>query len=267
MKHSVLVSLLPMLCLAACGGDVPLGNPNTNVQGAGGKAGGAGAAGSSATGGASGQGGAGPGHGGTGGAAGRADSGHDDGCSAVRCASGWHCEMKQVQCITTPCNPVATCVRDVPAPTCGGIAAIRCPGAGTCLDIPGDGCDPRAGGADCPATCQCNAIGDCASGAWDSSPSVCACSPAAPTSCAVVLCRAGTHCETTGNSVACIPNAGACVSSADCRLVDNYCDGCTCEARLVGEADPTCNGTTVACFVAPCSRNVAACVNGACIVQ
>jgi len=35
-----------------------------------------------------------------------------DPCATVRCASGTHCEAVQVQCITTPCDPVAECVAD-----------------------------------------------------------------------------------------------------------------------------------------------------------
>jgi hypothetical protein len=33
-----------------------------------------------------------------------------DPCGSVACGDTEHCEMVQVQCITTPCNPVATCV-------------------------------------------------------------------------------------------------------------------------------------------------------------
>lgn len=40
---------------------------------------------------------------------------------------------------------------------CGGIAGIPCPKGQTCVDAPGDGCDPEAGGADCGGVCveQC----------------------------------------------------------------------------------------------------------------
>ena len=33
-----------------------------------------------------------------------------DPCGAVACGESEHCEMVQIQCITTPCNPVATCI-------------------------------------------------------------------------------------------------------------------------------------------------------------
>jgi hypothetical protein len=35
-----------------------------------------------------------------------------DPCASTACVEGEHCELVQVQCITTPCNPVATCVAD-----------------------------------------------------------------------------------------------------------------------------------------------------------
>lgn len=41
-----------------------------------------------------------------------------------------------------------------PAPTfCGGIAGLPCPEGQTCVDDPGDDCDPQAGGADCGGVC------------------------------------------------------------------------------------------------------------------
>ncbi|WPD24594.1 MAG: Kazal-type serine protease inhibitor domain-containing protein [Candidatus Electrothrix scaldis] len=38
--------------------------------------------------------------------------------------------------------------------TCGGIAGIMCPKGMLCYDIPGDGCDPSKGGADCMGICK-----------------------------------------------------------------------------------------------------------------
>lgn len=37
---------------------------------------------------------------------------------------------------------------------CGGIAGIPCPEGFKCVDVPGDGCDPQHGGADCPGYCR-----------------------------------------------------------------------------------------------------------------
>ena len=37
---------------------------------------------------------------------------------------------------------------------CGGIAGIPCPAGKACVDDPGDDCDPKSGGADCPGICE-----------------------------------------------------------------------------------------------------------------
>jgi hypothetical protein len=60
-------------------------------------------------------------------------------------------------------------------PFCGGIAGVACPGLGSCVDDPNDGCDPGAG-ADCGGVCQCDALAKCLEGyVFDSSPEVCTC--------------------------------------------------------------------------------------------
>lgn len=40
-------------------------------------------------------------------------------------------------------------------PSCGGFTGLACPdpAAQICVDVPADGCDPDAGGADCPGVC------------------------------------------------------------------------------------------------------------------
>lgn len=38
-------------------------------------------------------------------------------------------------------------------PRCGGFAGFRCPTGLRCVDLPGDGCDPERGGADCIGVC------------------------------------------------------------------------------------------------------------------
>jgi hypothetical protein len=70
---------------------------------------------------------------------------------------------------------------------CGGIAAIRCPGRGDCVDDPSDDCDPKAAGADCGGICQCGFGVACNPDRYfDASPGVCACVPTVdPPSCAL----------------------------------------------------------------------------------
>jgi hypothetical protein len=64
-------------------------------------------------------------------------------------------------------------------PFCGGIAGFACPGSGVCADVPGDGCDPEDGGADCGGVCTCPVLALCVEGlVFDDSPEVCACVPA-----------------------------------------------------------------------------------------
>jgi hypothetical protein len=105
-------------------------------------------------------------------------------------------------CIQAPCPPIATCVPDAPRLFCGGIAGIKCPGSGQCVDDPSDSCDPKAGGADCGGICQCVQTVKCDKGQmFDSSLKVCACVPAA------VMC--GPVCEIYcefGN----VPDANGC---------------------------------------------------------
>ncbi|HEU4577700.1 MAG TPA: hypothetical protein VFS67_05570 [Polyangiaceae bacterium] len=121
-----------------------------------------------------------------------------DACASVRCRAGTHCEVidDRAQCIVdeqvNPCAAVlcpapSTCevvggqgvCTPIETTFCGGIAAFPCPGSGTCVDNPNDGCDPRRGGADCGGICECNIRALCVPGlVFDPSPSVCACVPA-----------------------------------------------------------------------------------------
>lgn len=85
--------------------------------------------------------------------------------------------------------------------------------------------------------------------------------------CAVVRCMAGTHCVAKGRNASCVPDAAACTTDADCRLFDNYCDGCACQALPVGAPDPVCTGTQVQCFAQPCAGKTATCQAGTCVVS
>jgi len=84
--------------------------------------------------------------------------------------------------------------------------------------------------------------------------------------CATVRCAAGTHCVAKGGKASCVPDAQLCKTDADCRLFDNYCDGCACNALSTSSPDPFCSGTTVSCFVQPCMGKAAVCKAGKCAV-
>lgn len=84
--------------------------------------------------------------------------------------------------------------------------------------------------------------------------------------CATVRCAAGTHCESKGRRAECVADVQACRTDADCRLFDNYCDGCACNALSTTSPDPVCTGTTVACFAQPCMGKTAVCKAGVCQV-
>jgi hypothetical protein len=83
-------------------------------------------------------------------------------------------------------------------------------------------------------------------------------------SCASVLCIPGTVCQETKSGPRCVTAPAQCQSDADCQLVDNYCDGCACDAIGVNEQPPACGGTIVQCFAQPCANKVAKCSNGTC---
>jgi hypothetical protein len=128
-------------------------------------------------------------------------------CAAVLCGPGTQCVVHEVQCIRAPCPPIASCEPiQVTGPFCGGIAGIRCPGAGECVDNPNDDCDPARGGADCGGVCQCNALAKCVAGyVFDRSPEVCGCVPdPSADPCASVRCAAGTRCQAVGGSAYCV---------------------------------------------------------------
>jgi hypothetical protein len=97
---------------------------------------------------------------------------------------------------------------------CGGIAGIRCPGAGKCVDDPSDSCDPTSGGADCGGMCVCIQNVLCVRGShFDSSPAVCACVPNPGVSCGAVTCPANTYCCNASCGI-CAPPGVACIQIA-----------------------------------------------------
>ena len=118
-------------------------------------------------------------------------------CAAVSCPTGMHCVAGQ-------------CIPNVRV-TCGGIAGLKCPGAGECVDDPADACSPEAGGADCGGVCTCAAEGVCKRGQqWNGSPGVCA-------------CESNKGAEACGDAK-CGPNQYCC--NASCSLCVAEGDGC-----------------------------------------
>jgi hypothetical protein len=155
-----------------------------------------------------------------------------DACATVRCIAGTHCEVTDddgaicapdeptnpcavVLCLeNTTCEVVdgeAACTPIAPEPSgpfCGGIAALECPGEGSCVDDVTDGCDPEQGGADCGGVCECQVLALCVEGfTFDGSPEVCACVPTEPepNPCATVLCRPDEVCVARGSRARCVP--------------------------------------------------------------
>ncbi len=215
-----------------------------------------------------------------------------DACASVRCRAGTHCEVidDRAQCIVdeqvnpcaaascptnTSCDVVdgqAVCTSLDPAPFCGGIAGIDCPGQGTCVDNPNDGCDPQRGGADCGGLCECNVRALCVRGAvFDSSPNVCACVPQEPVNpCAAVLCPALSTCEVVDGKGVCTPiettfcggiAAFPCPGSGSC--VDNPADDCDPErggADCGGICECNIRALCVQGLVFDASPSVCACV-------
>jgi hypothetical protein len=144
-------------------------------------------------------------------------------CAALLCAVGTRCEVidGEGQCTALEPTPPS-------GPFCGGIAALECPGSGSCVDAPGDGCDPDNGGADCGGVCECNVRALCIQGfQFDPSPEVCACVSTAPEvdACASARCEAGTECVVVDGAATCQPAANACAAvscpvGSACEVVD-----------------------------------------------
>ncbi|HKQ71686.1 MAG TPA: hypothetical protein VJT73_20220 [Polyangiaceae bacterium] len=94
--------------------------------------------------------------------------------------------------------------------------------------------------------------------------------------CATVRCAAGTHCaleEVVCIQAPCLPqpvclkDGASCKVDKDCRLVDNYCGGCTCDALGATQTPPACNKGIVQCLRAPCQGKTAHCSFGSCVAQ
>jgi hypothetical protein len=60
---------------------------------------------------------------------------------------------------------------------------------------------------------------------------------------------------------------GSCDADADCRLVDDYCQGCNCVALGPGEGVPPCSEPPVQCLRQPCEGLAAVCQDGRCVAR
>lgn len=153
-----------------------------------------------------------------------------------------------------------------PKQFCGGIAAIACPGAGTCVDDPSDNCNPDKGGADCGGVCECNAQALCTEGyEFDDSPAVCGCVPIVTDPCAAVRCRGGYHCEAVEGKASCVPDVNPCAAVL-CEAGSN-CVVQNGQAQCVPATTVTCGSVMCAAGQVCCNSSCGICTppGGVCI--
>ena len=143
---------------------------------------------------------------------------------------------------------------------CGGFAGIQCPAGQECVDVPGDGCDPKNGGADCggmcvdapPATNSC--AGHCGGVSADKS---CYCDSVCKyygDCCDDYAAQCTTRVPATG---ACVKNSNdSCTTDADC--VGGGCGGELCYNPAVSSGISTCECTQ------PMNVGGCGCVQGKC---
>ena len=103
-----------------------------------------------------------------------------------------------------------------PRRRCGGIAGLSCPDGFTCVDDPGDDCDPRAGGADC--------FGICVRETRDP--------------CATIRCRRGTTC---------CPQCGGLCIPRDVPCSEDLCVSQPCNQATCGPGEYCCNESCSRC--------------------
>jgi len=232
------------LSLSGCGlgSDASIGDESAGQQAAGGD--------TSSGGSATGSGGNGPGSGGattgpggtsTGGVTG-AGGATSTGGSGPGGAGG----TTGVQCGKNVCGDKEYCCNE----SCG----ICAPMGSACIEV---FCSPPDGGTTCaPVPCPSNSK-------W--SQADCSCVPGGGCAGGIVPCPSNSTWSTT--LCTCVPNAPTCTADADCRLVADYCGGCTCLALGPNQKLPSCTGTQYECFADPCMTKTAACSNGACVAQ
>ena len=192
-----------------------------------------------------------------------------DPCASIRCITGAHCAVQggigvcQSVCSGVTCPAGQTCVAVGNAVSC---QAVSCP-PNTLLCTVGHHYDGTPGVCRCVpnTTCPPNTLLCTVGHHYDGTPGVCACVADAPVTCPPnrFLCIRGDHYDNTPGVCACVPDT-QCSTDADCRLVDDYCGGCACDALTLWQSDPSCV-STVRCFREPCGGLTAHCVAGACV--
>jgi hypothetical protein len=172
-------------------------------------------------------------------------------CESIECPDGQHCELQEIVCITTPCDPIPQCVDDDGEPDfCGGFAGFPCPGNQLCVDDPSDDCDPNMGGADCGGICvenPCNLV-DCVPGnvcEVQDGEAVCVPATGGTNPCAFTLCPVNTECIERDGEAVCKPIGGG----------GDACGDVTCGAGQV-----CCNAS---CGI--CTPPDGACIQIACL--
>jgi hypothetical protein len=151
-----------------------------------------------------------------------------EGCAAIGlCVEGYVWDETTCECVPAP--------GDV---QCGGFAGLSCPNAeNICVDLPGDGCDPNAGGADCIGVCRdaiCSGqTARCAAGYyWSQYQCNCIENP-----CNVMDCAPGTTCEVVDGASRgeCVPDS----TGSDCRSTGcprgDYCTFCWFDYACIPE--------------------------------
>jgi hypothetical protein len=155
-------------------------------------------------------------------------------CDDMKCNSNEKC----IICNDPNQIPSATCVKRKkggkcpPMPKfCGGIAGIQCVGRDEyCVDNPYDNCNPAKGGADCGGICVKKT----------SAPSGSSSDP-----CALMRCKAGTHCDPCNGHAQCVTDGGSCIVPCNLNCVKNKPKCTICDGH------PTCLATNGQCPSSP----------------
>ncbi|MDX2022992.1 MAG: hypothetical protein SF187_22345 [Deltaproteobacteria bacterium] len=173
-----------------------------------------------------------------------------DPCATVRCKAGYQCVVNKTNPPQAACVPV-----DEPAPN--PCAVTLCPPNQVC--VTSESYPPQAKCVAPPdEPKRCVATTDCAPGLRCSTERG---------ECLGCGGPKGTVCPAVCFGICEKPEpAGECQTDADCKLVDNYCDGCGCLAVSSTDKVPVCSDP-VACIVAPCQGKAAVCAKGQCMVQ